>query len=432
MANQTPLDVRVSYDALGRHLDDAFAAKAGRATLALLVVRIHNLRRINATFGHEVGRQILAELGERLHTVARAYDQVHLIGDDEYALILPDLTDGGHAELAASKVVRTVAEPFCINETLHKIAISIGIDTCRDGEIDPARLLQRAELALATAENRKLPYALYEDVTALATAVDWDVEAELADALESGALQMYYQPQLDIAGNYICGVEALMRWRHPTRGLLTPTLFIPAAERSGLIDQLTWAALNMTLQHAGEWPLMPSPLRVSVNLSATLLSNPELVTQVANAVRIWQLPPQQLVLEITETALVRDVDESYAMLKRLQDMRINISIDDFGTGYASFAYFRNLPVREIKIDLCFVSHMFDNEADRHIVESILTLAQKFHLHVVAEGVADGRTLDALGNMGCNAAQGYFIAEPMPLDAFCEFLKLHRKGWRRPA
>ncbi|HET7371624.1 MAG TPA: bifunctional diguanylate cyclase/phosphodiesterase [Gammaproteobacteria bacterium] len=416
---------RISRDDFTSRLDRAVAEKSEERTLGLLVVRARNLHRVNAAFGHAVHDKIIAELGNRLHRVAREHDEVHLIADDEYALILPNLSNRGHAELAANKVISTVAEPFQIGATLHNIAVTIGIGTFSGDATEGAQLLQRAELALAGAEDSHASYAAYEDAAALATAAAWDIEAELAEAIEYSEFELYFQPQIDIASNRICGAEGLMRWHHPLRGFLTPNFFIDAAEQSSQIQSLTWSALNMALQRASQWPTLSQPLSVGVNISAVLLSDPEFANLTANALAIWGIAPQRLVLEITETALMREMDASRATLKQLHDMGVHVSIDDFGTGYSSFAYFRDLPAREVKIDKCFVAGMLEHRKDRDIVESLVDLAHKFDLRVVAEGVTDQPTLDVLRELECDVAQGYYLAEPMTHKEFGAFLDKRR-------
>ncbi|HET6654804.1 MAG TPA: GGDEF domain-containing phosphodiesterase [Gammaproteobacteria bacterium] len=420
---------RISRDAFTKRLDKVVAANGGQHTLGLLVVRAQNLHRVNATFGHAVHCKIVTELGNRLRGMARKHDEVHLIADDEYALILPKLSNRGHAELAANKVLSTVAEPFQIGATLHNIAVTIGIGTFAGDAAEGAQLLQRAELALAGAEDSRATYAAYEDAAALATTAAWDIESELTEAIEHSEFELYFQPQVDITNNRICGAEGLMRWHHPLRGFLTPNFFIDAAEQSSQIRPLTWSALNMALQRASQWPTMPVPLRIGVNISAVLLSDPEFAGLTASALGIWGMKPERLVLEITETALMRELDASYATLKQLHQMGVHVSIDDFGTGYSSFAYFRDLPAREVKIDKCFVVSMLEHGKDRDIVESLIGLAHKFDLHVVAEGVTSQATLDALRELGCDTAQGYYLAEPMPHDEFMEFLNRNRDGWK---
>ncbi|HET6725619.1 MAG TPA: bifunctional diguanylate cyclase/phosphodiesterase [Gammaproteobacteria bacterium] len=422
---------RVSRDDFTAALDEAVLMNPPQRTLALLVVRVHGLHRLNATFGHIVNRRVVASLGERLRGILHGQDQIHLIADDEYGLILPNLSNRGHAELAATKILSTVAEPFRVGATLHTISVTIGIGTFAGQGAEAAQLLQRAELALASAEDTGKRYATYEDATALATTASWDVEAELVEAVENGELELYYQPQLDLKTNKITGAEGLMRWRHPLRGFLTPNFFIDAAERSSQIRPLTWSALNMALQRASQWPVREPALNVGVNISAGLLSDPEFSGMVSSAVAIWDIAPERLTLEITETALMHELDESYATVKRLHDMGLNISIDDFGTGYSSFSYFRNLPAREIKIDKCFIIKILDHHKDRDIVESLIDLAHKCDLRVIAEGVTDQATLDALRELDCDGVQGYYVAEPMSHDDFLQFLEDHRNGWKEP-
>jgi diguanylate cyclase (GGDEF)-like protein len=416
---------RTSRDDFNARLDQLAAHANGNRTLALLVIRIHNLHRVNATFGYVVNRRIVEYVGLRLGDALHEHDEIYLIADDEYALILPDLANRGHAELAANRMLRSIDEPVRVGATLHDVKITVGVAACSGASGEAAQLLQRAELALAHAEDKSRGLASYADANALATAAEWDVESELTDAIENGELEMHYQPQIDLESGRIDGAEALMRWRHPRRGFLQPAAFIGAAERGNQIRGLTWSALNMALSNAALWPRLEPPVSISVNVSARLLSDPEFVAMVLDAVAIWGLKTTRLTLEITETAFMHEYEAGIATLKALHAQGIDVSIDDFGTGYSSFAYFRDLPASELKIDKSFVVHLLEHGRDADIVDAIITLAHKFGLRVVAEGVTDQATFDALRYLGCDSAQGYWLAEPMPQDEFIAFLNDHR-------
>lgn len=380
------------------------------------------MRRIRAQYGYAASRQLLTELGRRLNDIARAHDEVLLVGDDEYALILSDLLNHGHATLAATRILNAVATPFTIGAVNYNATVSIGITIFPDDAANADALSRCADLALATAERTQAPYACYADTPTSVTVASWELEGELREALENSELEMYYQPQLDLASGTVCGAEALMRWNHPGRGLLIPGLFIGAAERTGQIRPISWAGLNMALQAASQWPRLDAPLTVGVNISAILLGEPEFAELVLDALAIWGIAPERLVLEITETAVMRQFDTSYAALKRLHERGVEILIDDFGTGYSSLRYFRSLPASALKIDKSFVMKLASNDEDRHIVESIVGLARKFDLRVTAEGASDAETMEILHQLGCDTVQGYYVGRPMSQAEFIDYLE----------
>lgn len=344
-----------------------------------------------------------------------------LIGDDEYAMVLPCLLNRGHTTLAATKILNTIDAPFLVDGKTHSVSASIGIGSFPDDAAGAGPLLQCADLALATAERSQKPCATYADTHTKFTVSSWELEIELRDAIENGELEMHYQPQIDLGGDWVCGTEALMRWNHPTRGLLIPGLFIGAAERTGQIRPMSWAGLNMALQAASEWPRPGAPLSVGVNVSAILLGEPEFADLVKDALAIWGVAAERLILEITETAVMRKFDTSYAALKKLHDLGVTVLLDEFGAGYSSLGHFRNLPARALKIDKSFIMKMNHSDKDRYIVESIVTLARKFDLRVIAEGVGDKATLEALRDAGCDVVQGMYIGRPMTQGEFTDFV-----------
>jgi EAL domain-containing protein (putative c-di-GMP-specific phosphodiesterase class I) len=299
--------------------------------------------------------------------------------------------------------------------------VCIGIALYPSHAGQPRELLQRAQLAAASARERGERLLLSEDGDTAKVLQRWHLADQFAAALECGEIDMYYQPKIGIATGRPAGAEALMRWMREGRAVATPDVFIPLAEETGLIDPATWLSLNAGLRHASEWP-GATALGVAVNISPGVLHHRELVEMVQRALAAWSLPSERLTLEITEGALIADLQEATNKLRRLRDLGVRISIDDFGTGYSSLSYFKKIPADELKIDKSFVLRMREDEDDERIVRAIVGLAQHFRLAVVAEGVEDEATLDVLAAMGCDYAQGFLFSRALQQSAFLTWLE----------
>lgn len=410
-------------DAFFRTLDEQIRRCAEtRTALGLLLVDLRNFRRINAIHGFQVGNQLL-QLGQnRIKACLRTQDIIARVGDDRFAIILPELPHGEVVRLAASKVLKTIKEPFLFDHGPIKLDASIGVAVHTVSGMNAEKFMLEAEKSLKFAKQRNLPYAIMEAEASQIHDKEWQLEEALHHALDRDELRMYYQPIIDLHSRQPLHAEALMRWTHHSLGTISPMVFIPLAERAGMMDSLTKWALGTALRDMAAWPAAGQHApHVSVNLSATTLHDQDLVDMVYTSLRIWGAEPSSVTLEITETALMQDPQTSHRHLKVLQDSGVHISIDDFGTGYSSLDYFRNVPANELKIDRSFISNMFNNHADEKIVHLISNLANAFELKVVAEGVEDKKTLDALREIGCQYAQGYYFAQPMAQDPFIAWL-----------
>lgn len=399
-----------------RLLDDEFAqCKRDRRALGLLLVDLHRFRAVNGAFGYDGGDQLLRRFAERLMRIRRRNDRVGRIGGDQFALLMPGIMNGAHASLAANKLLTALQEPFEIAGRSVKIDVSMGLAIFPEHAISAAALMQNAETALARARADNAHCHLYEAQAANEEIVLLQIESELRETLEQGGLALYFQPKITLQHGEPCGAEALLRWRHVERGLILPDVFIPLAERTHLILPLTLWSLNNTLRECAGWPAENRAVSIAVNLSANVLNMPDIPGLIEQALRFWGVAPARLILEVTESAMMRDPVRSLETLHRLAAMGVGLSIDDFGTGYSSLAYMKQLPVHELKIDKSFVLNMATNINDRMIVKSIIELAHNFGMQVTAEGVEDNATLQQLADMGCDRAQGYFIARPMPAD-----------------
>lgn len=389
--------------------------------LALLLINFDHFRRLNAVHGYHVGDAFLDDIAERLGKISRSKDYIARIGNCEFIMLLPEIFNKGHAELAVHKILSSMEQPFEMDGQYHKISAQIGISVFPDHGNDFNHLLQKAELAMIASRNYTQSYAFYSDENQGIDINAWDIEGELEAAIENDDLELFYQPQVCIQTGFIFGAEALIRWNNTNRGFIRPEIFIHVAEQTGQIHRITWWCLNTALRQINEWPDRERPLNVSVNISALVLKDTAFVDSVKSAISIWGVPANQLTLEITESALVEDVTTSFITLNELKELGVGISIDDFGTGYSSMAYFKNIPANELKVDQSFVFYMLENAMDEHIVNTVIEMGHGFKLKVVAEGIENEETLQALKSLGCDIAQGFHIARPMPQDKFINWL-----------
>lgn len=400
----------------------ALLANERRSALALVVVDIDGFSRINGIHGYAAGDAVLAHVATQLAKVCRSHDHAARIGDDRFALLLVNVMNAGHAELAVQKLQRLLAEPLQAAHARIPIAVSAGVALCPHDASHPDHLLRRAEAALARArmEGARLACATGERADSDVSDT-WSLEFELTGAIERGEMRMHFQPKARASDLAFTGAEALMRWSSPGRGEIPPSVFIPIAERTGLIRKFTVWALNSALRQAAQWPVSGPRVSVAVNLPGALATQPELPDLVNDALRLWAVPHVQLVLEITEGSLM-DVEHAFDILERIRAMGVGISIDDFGTGYSCLAYFRSIPADEVKIDRSFVRVLAEDADTAALVRLVVDLSHRFGFEVAAEGLEDAATLDALRALGCDTVQGFLVGRPMPHDDFLAWLQ----------
>ncbi|MDH5824443.1 GGDEF domain-containing phosphodiesterase [Luteimonas sp. RD2P54] len=385
------------------------SGRPGPGALGVLVVRSQRMRETELALGYAVGERVAAAMEAALVAALRPHDAVLRIGEYDFLLLLPALRSRQHAALAGAKLVRTLQQPVSLDGWQVQPSIAVGAALCPDHGDDPEQLCRRADRACDDALAGGEGFAFWQRP---AIAAQFTHE-ELRDALAGNRLELYLQPILDLRAERVVGYEALARWAHPRIGPVAPPDFVGAAERTGLIGELTRWSLNVALRQVAQMRRAGRPVRVNVNLSAAALQLPGFVPQVLDLLRFWEVPPEGLVLEVTESALMRDVARCQALLAALRDAGVGISIDDFGTGYSSMAYLRQLPAGELKIDRSFVADMTEDRRSRRLVGSMIDLSHHLGLEVVAEGVEDAATLTLLRELGCDHAQGYLIGRPAP-------------------
>jgi diguanylate cyclase (GGDEF)-like protein len=385
--------------------------------VSVLFLDLDDFKHVNDTRGHAAGDQLLTTVAERLRACTRAGDEVGRIGGDEFAVVVAG--DADRASALGERVLAALAEPVDVGGRPLAVHVSIGVaDTATAGDRRPGTLLRNADLAMyrakALGKNRLVRYApgMAEAAQDEATLLQ-----DLAEATGAGQLEVHYQPTVDLADGSTTGYEALVRWHHPTRGLVPPAEFIPQAETSGHVVEIGRWVLERAVHQAAAWTAETGrPIGISVNLSPRQLLDDDVVALVAGVLADSGLPAGQLVLEVTEGMLLREVDRVVGQLTALRALGVRIAIDDFGTGYSSLSYLRRLPADVLKIDRSFVQDLGTGGRSTTLVASMIELARSLGLEVVAEGVETAQQHAVLGDLACSHAQGYLFGRPEPAPA----------------
>lgn len=389
--------------------------------MAFLLIDLDRFKEVNDTLGHYTGDQLLVEFGRRLQRLIRTTDTIARLGGDEFALFLPEISERKDGVALAQRILKSLEEPFTIDGQCIHVDASVGVVLVPWHGRDKETIMRRADVAMYAAKRRKTGFALFDSEYEEGHAASLTLMGELRKGIENQELFLHYQPKIELATGRVCGVEALLRWRNPKRGLVPPGEFIPLAEQGGLIKPLTMRALEIALEQESIWMSSGISLPVAVNLSALNLQDPELPAYIVGILDAYGVPANFLELEITESAIMTMPARGLEVVQELDRMGINLSIDDFGTGYSSLVYLRSLPVRIIKIDRSFVVNMDTNEKDAKIVHAIVDLGHNLGMKVVAEGVERQDVYRALATMKCDMAQGYLISRPVPADLLSDWL-----------
>jgi diguanylate cyclase (GGDEF)-like protein/PAS domain S-box-containing protein len=383
--------------------------------VAVLMMDLDRFKEVNDSLGHHAGDELLKQLGERLRAVLRSSDTIARLGGDEFGLLLPKHERAEDVVPVLEKLRSALEQPIVLQDLPLAIEASIGVSLYPDDGDDVDTLLRRADVAMYTAKEANIAYTFYDDESDTYDPARLTIVGELRRALEQRELVLYYQPKAALESGEVSSVEALLRWNHPTRGLVLPDSFIPLAQQTGLIKPLTLYVVNEALRQCCLWQRDGITLSVAVNLSMRNLLDLEFPGQVAHLLEEWEVDPSLLEFEITESTMLADPVRTKIILDKLSAMGIRLAIDDFGTGYSSLAYLKRLPVDEIKIDRSFVMHMGEDDDNATIVRSTIDLGRNLGLRVVAEGVETAEIWDALTALGCTVAQGFYLSRPVPPD-----------------
>ena len=398
------------------------ARRRNDAPLAALLMDLDRFKEVNDTLGHHNGDLLLQAVAARLLATVRPGDVVARLGGDEFGVLVADAASRETAASLGERIVQALAAPFLIHEMTLEVGASIGIAMYPEHGSDVDTLVQRADVAMYQAKSSLRGHEMYAPELDSYSPTRLLLLGDLRRAIDDRGLTVAYQPKVDVTDGSIVGAEALVRWRHLSRGLVPPDQFIPIAEHTGLLRPLTLLVLEAALEQCARWRAAGHELTVAVNLSVRNLLDAELPDDIARLLAHFGVPASALELEITESALVADPGRTYAVLRRLHEIGAGISIDDFGTGYSSLSYLRRMPVNEVKIDKSFVMGMTSDENDALIVRSTIDLGINLGLRVVAEGVESREIWHELANLGCHVAQGFFFGRPVDADEFLRRLQ----------
>ncbi len=383
--------------------------------VAVMIIDLDDFKSINDTLGHEYGDRVLQQIAPRLARALGPNALLARLGGDEFAALIDPIDDHADALRHAHQALAALATPCQIDTLALHTAASIGVACYPDHGTDTDTLIRHADIALYDAKQQRATAALYTPQHNQHTVDRLTLAAELRHAIPHNQLIVHYQPKIPLSNRHTPAVEALVRWQHPELGRLSPDDFIPLAEQTGLIKPLTEQVLESALCQCQAWRHQGLDARFSVNISTRTLVDQDLPTTIQTLLERYHIPPTHLQLEITESRTISDVQRAQSVLHQLHAIGVTIAIDDFGTGYSSLSQLQQLPVDEIKIDRSFVTRMQANHDDAILVRSIIDLARNLGLHVTAEGVETAATHQTLTQLGCDYAQGYFYARPLPAD-----------------
>ncbi len=420
-ATHDPLTGLANRRLLWESLEGAIASGQGGGTLALLLLDLDRFKEINDNLGLDAGDAVLRQVASRVRTALGDDPTIARLGGDEFGAILPGC-DEAAAIGAAARILESLGRPMEVEGQRIDLGGSIGVALHPDHGSDPGTLLRFADIAMYSAKRDHGGTAVYDRGQSRNDPRRLAMIAELRQGIDRGDLRLHYQPKIDLATMRPVGVEALVRWEHPEDGLIPPDLFIPLAEETGLIRPLGSWTLREGLRQERAWRRAGRRLGIAVNLTAENLTDRELAPTVERLLGEFGTPPGALTLEITESAMLADPASALGVLERIRGRGVRIAIDDFGTGYSSLSYLKRLPVDEVKVDRSFVRDLTSDRRDACIVRAVIDLARNFGLRVVAEGVEGRAVADRLRAMGCDQAQGYYFARPMPpegLDAWLD-------------
>ena len=398
--------------ALLARLEQDLLELRGAEVVALLVISLSRSDSIEATLGSSGSLVVQASIIERIRSTLRRQDHLALASFDEVWVILPGLASATLANLAATNIARALESPFIDDHSVVTVRPGIGIAVSSDTSRPALSLLKAAAHARLRARTLNQPYFVTNSLEE-GEQLSRNLIVDLETALGGNLLSLSYQPKVDLRTRRVLSVEALIRWPSEVKPVMTPTALVGIAEEFGMMEQLTRYVLNTALSDYVNFLRHAGLERIWINLSARMLCEPHLPDLLQQALDIWSVPAHVLGLEVTESTLITDIEQSITMLHTLKRLGFEMAIDDFGTGYSSLAYLRRFPISELKVDKIFVQRMMTSESDTQIVRSVINLAHNFGLKVVAEGVEDEATLAALEAMGCDQVQGYVFSRALP-------------------
>ncbi|MEX0341796.1 MAG: putative bifunctional diguanylate cyclase/phosphodiesterase [Erythrobacter sp.] len=396
-------------------LRNALSHKSRACNAVLFYIDLDDFKAVNDTRGHLVGDRLLREVGTRLEQEVRGHDLVARLGGDEFAVLLETRAGAGMLIERAHRFLAAIRKPFELDDQIYRVSASIGIARCADGRCEAEELMRRADIALFAAKDKgRDTLAIYDEALDRVARERREIESDLREVIARGQLTLHYQPVIDLDTGMVAGYEALLRWYHPQRGIVTPTDFLYVAEETGLIVPIGEWSIRQAIAETAQWD---GDFRIAINLSPTQVRSPHLADVVAQAIHAHGMDPTRVEFEITEHVLMQESGICAANLQKLRELGSKIALDDFGIGYSSLSYLRRFPFDRIKIDRAFVDGIEESPDNRAIVTSITRLAKALGMETTAEGVESRAQLDLLRTLGCDEAQGYLICKPVPGDNF---------------
>lgn len=399
-------------------------AERGRHRLALLHINLDDFRTLNESFGYQKSDQLMLKLAERLRSSLRRVDSLMRIGGDEFAIIIEKVEDSLDVTQVIRKVVSSLDEPLTVAGQTVMVSASLGVATYPEAGETPENLLRRANRAMFEAKRDPgTSYRFYDQQLHISAGYQLRLEADLRNALRGQELELYYQPRIDLATEEVRGVECLIRWNHPERGLVRPDEFIPAAERSGLIVPIGYWVIEQACERLKQAADLGHPgLVFAVNLSFRQFHDRKMTETIFRIIYNANVDTSLLELELTESAMMHDLDYARRCLRELNQLGVSFALDDFGTGFSSLSNLQHLPISLLKIDKSFVQDLGHTADAEHIIRAIISLAHSLQISVVAEGVETEGQLEFLRQQHCDEIQGYYFARPMPWDDLVKFLQ----------
>jgi len=424
LANHDPLTSLPNRTLFYRRVKDAFENSSRSRKMALLLLDLDRFKEINDTLGHAAGDKVLKQLGPRLEVeLGESPGMVARLGGDEFAIFLPNIRNPQHAVVMAHRFLDSVCQVFEIEGFQTEISASVGVALAPDHASDASTLMRYADVAMYHAKNRLKGVSLYDSAFDSHTPKRLALIGALGTAIRENQLYLQYQPKVSVLNGSVSGLEALLRWNHPTMGFVSPGEFVPIAEMSSFIYAMSSWVLEQTIKQCAQWRNAGVDLVVAMNLSARNLIDDRIVSDLKRFLQKYNLPGENLEMEITESTLMSDPERALISLSKIDELGVSLAIDDFGTGYSSLAYLKKLPVKTLKIDGSFVQGMEKDDQDEIIVNSTIQLAHNLGLNIVAEGVETEEVFQRLIKLGCDNAQGYFISRPLDADKVTEWMEM---------
>jgi len=397
--------------------------------MGIILIDLDGFKLVNETLGHEMGDELLKQSADRLSECVRAGDTVARLGGDEFIILMSELVDSNHAASLGQRVLDVVAEPFLLGDHEAYVSASLGITVYPDDGVKTTQLLRNADAAMYKAKERgKANFRFYTTDMNKNAQERLVLKNGLTKALGRGEFELLYQPKLDLAEDRVTGVEALMRWKSPDLGRVSPEQFIPILEETGHVVEVgEWAIRTACEQHLAWRKAGLPPVRVAVNLSARQLRELDFVDMFRNIMQETGIGPDGLEVEITESMIMSDAENSVIAIKALHDAGIHVAMDDFGTGYSSLSYLKRFPIDTIKIDRSFVNDIATNPDDAEIIRTIISMGRTLNRKIVAEGVESEDQLKLLKEYRCDQIQGYYLSRPLPAHELQMFMMDRQAG-----